>query len=305
MSSQRHRTTTRTTPVRASEVATRQSSHDFSVGHALHQASVKLRAVSDAPRVEAETLLMHVFDTSRSTLLAHPERRLTPADLREYKALVEQRVLYIPLPYLTGTVEFYGLDIQVSREVLIPRPDTEALVDLALDYDPETIVDVGTGSGCIAVALTKCLPSVTVYAIDVSPTAVAVARRNAERHCVENRIQFIVGDLLSKRPGPVDLIVSNPPYVSANEWASLPPSIRYHEPRVALDGGSDGLHVIRRLLSQSQGLLRPGGGLLVEIGADQGDAVRSIAKRFFPQNEAAIRIHPDLAGRDRVLEVQV
>ncbi|MFW6082902.1 MAG: N5-glutamine methyltransferase family protein, partial [Chloroflexota bacterium] len=188
MSSHKRRTTSRTTSVGGSEVGSRIPSPGLSVGHALRQASVELGAVSDTPRVEAETLLMHVLDASRSSLLTHPEHPLTPGDLDEYRALVEDRALNVPLPYLTGTVEFYGLELQVSREVLIPRPDTEVLVDLALDYEPETIVDVGTGSGCIAVALAKHLPGATVYAIDISPAAVAVGRRNAERHGVERQI---------------------------------------------------------------------------------------------------------------------
>lgn len=275
------------------------------VGQALRDASDHLRTVSDAPRVEAEILLMHVLGVSRSTLLTHPELRLTPVQLRSYWADVGERRLGYPLAYLTGVIEFYGLEIDVTPEVLIPRPETEILVELALARQPATVIDVGTGSGCIAVTLASQLPEVMVYAIDISPSALAVARRNAEKHGVDNQIQFIVGDLLDRRPGPVDVIVSNPPYVSADEWASLPSAIRHHEPRLALDGGADGLVVIRRLLSESQGLLERDGSLLVEIGADQGDEVRKIAQTFFPENGTDIQVHPDLAGRDRVLEVRV
>jgi len=276
-----------------------------SVGHALQEASLHLRAISEVPRVEAEILLTHVLDASRSTLLTHPERRLMEDQLTRYRALVDDRTSGYPLPHLTGEVAFYGLDIEVTPEVMIPRPETEMLVELALAYRPAGVIDVGTGSGCIAVALAKHLPGVTAYAIDISRPALAVARRNAERHGVDDRIQFVVGDLLDRRPAPVDLIVSNPPYVSADEWASLPSSIRYHEPRLALDGGPDGLEVIRRLLSQSQGLLEPGGAILVEIGASQGDDVQEIARTCFPREGTIVRIHPDLAGRDRVLEVQL
>lgn len=275
------------------------------VGQALQEASAQLRTASDVPRTEAEILLMHVLGISRSALLTHPEHRLSDPQLSSYAALVNDRVLGHPLPYITGAVEFYGLEIDVTPEVLIPRPDTEVLVELALDRRPASVVDVGTGSGCIAIALAAHLPNLAVYAIDISPSALAVARRNAEKHGVDDRIQFMVGNLLDRRPGPVDLIVSNPPYVSADEWASLPSTIRHHEPRLALDGGADGLEVIRRLVSQSQGLLEPGGSLLVEIGAGQGDDVRDIAHTVFPENGALIDVHPDLAGRDRVLEVQV
>jgi release factor glutamine methyltransferase len=248
---------------------------------------------------------MHVLDVSRSKLLTHPDRRLASAQLSRYEALVCDRGSGYPLPYLTGRIEFYGLEMEVTPEVLIPRPETEMLVDLALERQPRSVVDVGTGSGCIAVALAKELPGLEVYAIDISPAALAVARRNAERHGVDERVQFIVGDLLDRRPSPVDLIVSNPPYVSADEWAALPAAIRHHEPRLALDGGSDGLELIRRLLSQSEGLVEPGGALLVEIGAEQAEEVREIAETVFPEEGTALRIHADLAGRDRVLEVQV
>jgi len=247
---------------------------------------------------------MHVTGSSRARLLAHPERTLTSAQVARYGKLVDDRAAGYPLPYLTGEIEFYGLDIEVTPEVLIPRPETETLVDLALERRPNTVVDVGTGSGCIAVALAAHLPEAAVYGIDISPAALAVARRNAERYGLGERIRFLVGDLLDRRPGPVDLIVSNPPYVSADEWASLPPSVRDHEPRLALDGGPDGLEVVRRLISQSQGLLEPDGALLIEIGATQGDAAKEAAETFFPENGTSIRIHPDLAGHDRVLEIQ-
>lgn len=248
---------------------------------------------------------MHVLNVSRSTLLTHPEHGLTTRQMDEYRALVADRALGHPLPYLTGTIEFYGLDIEVTPEVLIPRPETELLVELALARRPARVIDVGTGSGCIAVALAAHLPDVAVYAIDISPSALAVAQRNAEQHEVADQIQFIVGDLLDRRPGPVDLIVSNPPYISADEWASLPSAIRHHEPRLALDGGPDGLQVIRRLLSQSEGLLESDGTLLVEIGANQGDDARDVAHTVFPDDSTVIEVHPDLAGRDRVLEVRV
>ncbi len=278
-------------------------------GRVLQKASVHLAAVSDTPRVEAEVLLTHVVGWSRAALLAHPERSLSPAQAAQYRELVKERAAGYPLPHLTGNIEFYGLDLMVTPEVLIPRPDTEVLVDLALERcppgpEPSTIVDVGTGCGCIPIALATHLPQALIYAIDISPPALAVARRNAEKHGVEKRIRFIVGDLLERRPGPADLIVSNPPYVSADEWTALPASIRHHEPRLALNGGPDGLEVIRRLLSQSQGLLKPGGALLIEIGASQGEAVKEIAETFFPHQGIAIRVHPDLAGRDRVLEIQ-
>lgn len=275
------------------------------VGRVLIDASAQLGAVSDEPRIEAEILLMHVLQIPLSSLLTHPERSLTSTQLEEYRDLVEQRGSGCPLPYLTGSTEFYGLDMEVTPDVLIPRPETEILVELALAHRPASVIDVGTGSGCIAVALAANLPHVAVTAIDVSRQALSVARRNAERHGVAERIEFLVGDVLEGATDAVDLIVSNPPYVSDDEWPALPPAIRHHEPRLALDGGADGLAVIQKLLSQSQRVLMPGGSLLVEIGANQGDDVRDAAQRVFPGSGAVIRVHPDLAGRDRVLEVRV
>jgi release factor glutamine methyltransferase len=272
-----------------------------SVGTALNEAVAELEAITSNPYLEAEVLLAHVLDVSRANLLAHPERILTSSQLTTYRTLFHHRAAGYPLPYLTGEVEFYGLDFAVTSEVLIPRPETETLVDLALARRPTTVVDVGTGSGCIAVALAVRLPQVSVCAIDISPAALVVARSNVERHGVADRVQLIAGDVLSPRPGPADLIVSNPPYVSTGDCAALPISVRDHEPRLALDGGPDGLAVVRRLLAQAPAVLAPGGAILVEIGADEGEEARGLARTYFP--EAAIRVRPDLAGRDRVLEI--
>ena len=280
------------------------------IGQALQEAADCLRAVASAPQLEAEVLLSHVLDTSRTVLSAHPEYVLTPDQLSSYQTLVQHRISNYPLPYLTGRIEFYGLEFEVTPDVLIPRPETETLVDLALARHPTSVVDVGTGSGCIAVALAAHLPDAIIYAIDISTAALAVAHRNAERYGVAERVPLLVGDVLSPRPSPIDLIVSNPPYIPSGECASLPASIRDHEPRLALDGGSDGMAIIQRLLIQAPAVLRngepeegeAGGGLLIEIGADQGEVASQLARTFFPQ--AAVRVHPDLAGRDRVLEVQ-
>lgn len=262
--------------------------------------------------------MSQVLDISRTALLAHPETTLTPDQLSDYQALIRRRASGYPLPYLTGRVEFYGLEFKVTPEVLIPRPETETLVDLALARRPATVVDVGTGSGCIAVSLAVHLLEAVIYAIEISPAALAVARRNVERHGVAGRVRLMVGDVLSPRPGPVDLIVSNPPYIPTGKCASLPASVRNHEPRLALDGGMDGLAFVRRLLAQASAVLRnpepacpergrrtagcSGGGLLIEIGAGQGEAASHLARTCFPR--ATVRVHPDLAGRDRVLEVQ-
>lgn len=282
-------------------LATENRHQASSVEGVLRQAAGALTSVTDTPRLEAEVLLTDVLNISRTALLAHPEWPLTPGQLSSYHSLVRRRASNYPLPYLTGRVEFYGLEFEITPDVLIPRPETETLVDLALARRPATVADVGTGCGCIAISLAVHLSEALVYAIEISPAALAVARRNAERHDVADRVRLMVGDVLSPRPGPVDLIVSNPPYIPTGECASLPASVRDHEPRLALDGGANGLAVIQRLLAQAPAVLCPGGGLLIEVGADQREAASSLARAYFPQ--ATICVHPDLAGRDRVLEV--
>ncbi len=273
-----------------------------SVGEALVEGTSRLRPVTDTPRLEAEVLLAHSTGLSRTALLAHPERRIAPVDLSTYQGLLDRRAAGYPLPYLTGHAEFYGLDFLVTPDVLIPRPETETLVDLALAHRPRTVVDVGTGSGCIAVSLAVHLPGARLYATDLSAAALRVAAANARRHGVARRVHFVQCDLATALAGPVDLVVANPPYVAAAEWADLPRSVREHEPRIALDGGPDGLSVIRRLLNSAPRLLRPGGVLLIEIGAAQGEAALDLARTLWPSASSAI--HTDLAGRDRVLEVR-
>lgn len=272
-----------------------------SVGEALHGAALNLHGVSPTPRLDAELLLGHVTSLSRASLLAHPERSLSPAQESVYTELVAQRAAHYPLPYITGHAEFYGLGFAVTPEVLIPRPETELLVDLALAREPALVVDVGTGSGCVAIALAVHLPRTLVYASDISPAALAVAGQNAERHGVADRVHLILGDLLTPRPPLVDVVVANPPYIADDEWTSLPISVRDFEPRIALDGGPDGLAVIQRLLAEAPAVLRPGGNLLIEIGARQGAEASYLAQTAFP--DATVRVHPDLADRDRVLEV--
>jgi len=273
-----------------------------SIGQSLSKAVAELEPVSDTPRLEAEVLLAHVLDIPRTSVIAYPERVLAEGQLVRYRQLVEERATDYPLPYLLGRSEFFGLSLEVTPEVLIPRPETESLVELALAREPASVVDVGTGSGCIAIVLAAQLSQVELTAIDISPAALSVARRNAEAHEVDDRIRFVVGDVLTPRPHPVDLIVSNPPYISSTACASLQASIRDHEPRLALDGGANGLTIIQRLLDQAPAVLKSGGALLIEIGADQSEPASHLAQIAFP--EAAVRVHPDLAGRDRVLEIQ-
>jgi release factor glutamine methyltransferase len=236
--------------------------------------------------------------------LAYPEATLAPAQVAAYRALIKRRVAGIPLPYLLGEWPFYGRDFTVTRDVLIPRPETERLVEKALGWlithAVDCVVDVGTGSGCIAVTLAAEMPALCVVATDLSAAALRVARTNARRHDVASRVRCVQTDLLTSLPGPFDLIVSNPPYVARDEWDALPTSVQ-REPHQALLAGPEGLDVIRRLLIQAQHRLAMDGLLLMEIGETQGDTVHALAQDAFPR--AKVDILTDLADKDRLLRV--
>jgi release factor glutamine methyltransferase len=258
------------------------------------------------PRLDLELWLAHVLGLSRTRLLAHLDDPVTPDEEARFRAGLVRLTAGEPLPYLTGRAEFYGLEFAVTLATLIPRPETEHLVDAALARieKPGTgmaVADVGTGSGCIAIALAVHRPALRVYAIDVSPAALDVAARNAHRHRVADRIDFRSGHLLAPLAGTqVDLIVANLPYVSDREWTDLPVSVRDYEPAGALRGGPDGLDLIRELLEAAPASLRPGGTILLEIGAAQGADALAVARASLPA-AARINLHPDYAGRDRIL----
>jgi release factor glutamine methyltransferase len=274
------------------------------VKDALQRATLQLRAVTDRPRLEAELLLAHLLEERRIFLHAHPDASLTPDQVTTYTMLVQRRASAEPLPYLTGQIEFYGREFNVTPDVLIPRPETELLVETALDW-METhavtrAIDAGTGSGCIAVTLAAETPWLSSIATDISTDALRVARSNAQRQGVGDRLSCVQADLLAPLSGPFDLIVSNPPYVARDEWNALPASVR-QEPRLALLAGPQGLDIVRRLLTQARIRLRAGGLLLVEVGETQGDAVRALARDTFPSGEVCIL--KDLAGKERLLRV--
>ncbi len=282
--------------------------HALSIREAIAWASRRVRA--SAPRLAAEVLLAHVLNVSRAYLLAHPERILAPDEWEAFARLVARSEQGEPLFYLIGEREFYGMPFKVTPAVLIPRPETEGLVDAALEwarsrayrtYAPLVFADIGTGSGCIAVALAVYLPNSRGYATDLSPEALEVARENAARHGVASRLTFLQGDLCAPLPEPVDLLVANLPYVARSEWADLDPAIREYEPILALDGGPDGLDLIRRFLAQAPGYLRPMGAVFLEIGAGQGPAVLTLARAAFPR--AVVRLLKDAAGLDRIVAI--
>lgn len=264
------------------------------------------------PRLDAEIWLAHVTGLSRARLLARLDEAISPEEERRYRAGLARLAAGEPLPYLTGRAEFYGLELAVTPATLIPRPETEHLVDAALARITApgagvTAIDVGTGSGCIAVALAVHRPGVRITATDVSPAALAVAARNAERHGVAGRIDLRRGQLLAPvvaENGRADLIVANLPYVSDPEWADLPVGVREYEPAGALRGGPEGLDLIGELLQAAPAVLRPGGAILLEIGAPQGPAALALARASLPA-AARIDVHPDYAGHDRILIVDL
>ncbi len=232
---------------------------------------------SESARLDAEILLAQVRGCPRIQLYTNYDSPLTDEQRAAMRDLVQRRVAHEPVAYLVGHREFFSLDFRVTRDVLIPRPDTETLVVEAIEWlksqNSLRVLDVGTGSGCIAITLAVNCPVATITAIDVSPAALAIARDNAEKHKVAGRIRFEAGDLFDPLADgeQFDLIVSNPPYISSAEIETLMPDVRLHEPLTALDGGTDGLNVIRRLLADAPRHLVPGGLLLFEIDSQQAD----------------------------------
>lgn len=252
---------------------------------------------------DAEVLARHALGWGRATYLAR-WREPAPAGFEDrFEPLVARRRRREPVARITGRREFWGLDFEVTPAVLVPRPESELLVETALARLGDrtaawAVADVGTGSGCLAVALARELPRARVAATDVSPEALAVARRNASRHGAADRVTFLHTDLLDGLPGPFDLIVSNPPYVPDGVIDTLAPEVRDHEPAAALRGGQDGFDTVRRLVDAAAERLRPGGRLIVEIGAGQSGDAGGIARRAGLQVCDAL---PDLQGIPRAV----
>ncbi|HLJ22694.1 MAG TPA: peptide chain release factor N(5)-glutamine methyltransferase [Candidatus Acidoferrales bacterium] len=302
-------------------------------------ARLERERVPSAP-LAAELLLMHTLGQDRAWIYAHPETEIDPAVRERYLGLVMRRAKGEPTQHLTGHQEFWGLDFEVTPDVLIPRPETEHLVEVALDrlgvgasyagdslwrelssngQTPQAkacatelrIADVGTGSGCIAIALARELPAAEVVAIDVSPAALEVARRNASRHGVASRVRFFESNLLDVvLPGTrdtshgsrsFDLIVSNPPYIGRDEAESLPREVREHEPESALFGGETGLEIYAPLIAQAAALLKPGGWLVLELGHRSAQRVLSLLGT--PQ-WMHVKLTNDLAGIARVASAE-
>ncbi len=259
-------------------------------------------AADDAPALTAQALLAEVLALTLTQVLTQPERTLSAAEQAAFERLTARAAVNEPLAYILGRREIYGLSCEVTPQVLVPRPETELLVDLARQRRPQRALDVGTGSGCIAVALAMNVPGVTVTALDLSPAALAVARRNAAAHGVSDRVAFVQSDLLAvlvPATATYDLLCANLPYIDTAELSTLP--VAAHEPALALDGGPGGLVVIERLLAQAGPHLAPGATLLLEIGATQGAAAVALGRAAFPA--AAVSVARDLSDLDRVLTI--
>jgi release factor glutamine methyltransferase len=257
----------------------------------------------DAPRLTAELLLAHVLSTTRVKLFMDLDRPLTKEELTTYRGLIQRRLTHEPTQYLVGHKEFYGRRFTVDARVLIPRSETELLVEAGLQVlpkdTPARVLDVCTGSGCIAVSIAAERPSASVWASDVSPDALEVAKTNAEALGVSSRVTFFLGSLLDSVPADArfDLVLSNPPYIPTKELPGLDPEVR-KEPRLALDGGDDGLAVIRPLAAAAAPRLNPGGWLALEIAEDQGARVKAVLEGA---GLTDVRIEKDLARHERLV----
>jgi len=282
----------------------------ISIGQALREAMLVLESagVPEARR-EAGSLLSFVLGRNRTFLISHAEDQIDGDLLREFQAGMERRASGEPLQYITGIQDFFGRAFRVTPDVLIPRPETELLVEAALEVvggrqSTPFLCDIGTGSGCIAITLLCEIRNARAVAVDKSRAALEIAKLNAQDQAVTDRVEFIVSDCfdaVERSAYEFDLVVSNPPYVSANMIAGLQREVRDHEPLVALSPGTDGLSVIRRLLQETPLFLKQSGHLLMEIGFDQGDAVKSLI------DEAVwhlVDIRPDLQGIPRIVVLQ-
>jgi release factor glutamine methyltransferase len=263
----------------------------------------------DAPGLAAEVLLAHVSGLSRAQLLARPGQNVPSDALAHFDRLVERAATGEPLAYVIGHREFYALDFLIDSRALIPRPETELLVDVALKGLPDKaqVLDMGTGSGCIAVSLAVEAPTISVTALDIQAGALALAQQNAKRHKVTERLTFMRSDLFTilapahaTFPQPFQLICANLPYIPTAELETLP--VARFEPHAALDGGADGLALIRRFLQEASPWVARQGRVLMEIGATQGRSAFALAGAFFPK--ARVKLHKDLAGLDRMVEIQ-
>jgi release factor glutamine methyltransferase len=261
----------------------------------------------DSPRLDAEILLAHCLNIDRVRLYTDFDKPMSKEELAAFRGLVRRRLRHEPVSYIRGTKEFFSLDFEVRAGVLVPRPDTELLVELCRDridqlvesgVEEPRLLDVGTGSGAIAIALAHERPAATIRAVDISSDALDLAQKNAASNEVE--VEFIASDLLAglARPVEADIVAANLPYIATAELDGLSPDVAEWEPRLALHGGSDGLDLVRRLVHEAKSMVTPGAFLAFEVGATQTEATAAI---FGEVGALEISIHPDLAGLPRVV----
>ena len=287
------------------------------LSEALQSVTQTLRRAEIAdPSVEAEVLLGHVLGMSKTGLYTEPERSLTSVEGECLRDLVRRRLDREPAAYILGHCEFYGIDFYVDSHTFIPRPETELLVEKAVELarrisrqgEQTAIADIGTGCGAIAISLALALPQARIYATDISPSALQIAEVNCRRHGVNGRVELLQGHLLEPLPQAVDMVVANLPYVRDCEFVDLSPEIREHEPTIALAGGRDGLDKIREMLEQVRGKGGTFGAegptcLLLEIGQGQGEMVASLVGNY--SQEASVELISDLGGVERVVKVEL
>lgn len=283
----------------------------MTIGEALHKASKTLAAHSfEEASLEAEILLMHILGIDRAKLYTLLGEELSEGDAEVLAQLVNRRLTNEPVAYIVGHREFFGYDFHVAPGVLIPRPESELLVEETLDFvrghfpeeDP-IIAEIGTGSGAIAISLALLLPKAEIYATDISTRALEIAKVNYERHGVQDRVHLLEGDVLTPLPEPVDIIIANLPYIGDAELDELGDEIRMFEPLEALAGGGDGLDKVRQLLVKVGEKLRPEGLILLEIGYVQGGDAASL--RLLLPPAASVGLVKDLGGRERVLKIRI
>ena len=270
-----------------------------------HQ-NLEAAGIPDA-RLEAEVLVMNVMRMARQSIFAEQETEVSGQQQAALDSLLERRFSREPLAYILGQREFYGISVMVTPAVLIPRPETEGLVEhalfmalMAMESTDLTIADVGTGSGAIAINLAIHLPAARIFAVDVADVVLDVAAYNIQAHGVADRVSLAIGDLLDAVPEPVDLIVANLPYIPTERLPTLQPEVQ-REPKLALDGGPEGLDLVRRLLAQAEEKLKDHGIILLELDPEQVPIVQELALRHFPDGSTSVEL--DLAGLDRILAI--
>lgn len=287
----------------------------MTVREAIRSAENQLASAGiESASLDAQLLLGHLLDLPHLELWLKQSEALTQAQADKYALLLDRRSAREPLQHITGWTSFLRLNLHVNRDVLIPRPETEVLAQSAIEHlrlrpEPISVLDWGTGSGCLALALANAIPAAAVVAVDVSPDALRIARANAIAHRLADRIQFIEGrgfDALRHRngdrpfPARFDAIVTNPPYIPTGEISSLQPEVQHHEPRLALDGGPDGLDCFREMAAQAPSWLKPDGLLLAEFGDGQAPALLEL---FGQHGWSRVSVEKDLSGRERILIV--